>query len=191
MLYFLDEDVYICFYHIFAFDLNIKLHFLYHIIICYIYCYFLMEIISALNCYVCLMKQQFFPMNDEEDSRQPETRAIMNWLRDIRFTASATLHGVFLLWVSHDSSLDLHYFWWCLKWAGMCISCYSSTCGDPAVDQGIWSFLSFYILSVFSIKRCIIQKPNYTGLINGYKIKLVKEDKVGQSYWNFFIFSEI
>ncbi|XP_019427261.1 PREDICTED: carboxypeptidase SOL1-like [Lupinus angustifolius] len=36
---------------------------------------------------------QFFPVNDDEDSRQPETRAIMNWLRDIRFTASATLHG--------------------------------------------------------------------------------------------------
>ncbi|WVY98575.1 hypothetical protein V8G54_030726 [Vigna mungo] len=29
----------------------------------------------------------------DQDSRQPETRAIMNWLRDIRFTASATLHG--------------------------------------------------------------------------------------------------
>ena len=25
--------------------------------------------------------------------RQPETIAIMNWLRDIQFTASATLHG--------------------------------------------------------------------------------------------------
>ncbi|XP_019442038.1 PREDICTED: carboxypeptidase SOL1-like isoform X1 [Lupinus angustifolius] len=36
---------------------------------------------------------QFFPVNDDDDSRQPETRAIMNWLRDIRFTASATLHG--------------------------------------------------------------------------------------------------
>ncbi|XP_014514107.1 carboxypeptidase SOL1 isoform X7 [Vigna radiata var. radiata] len=36
---------------------------------------------------------QFFSLNDDEDSRQPETRAIMNWLRDIRFTASATLHG--------------------------------------------------------------------------------------------------
>ncbi|KAL2324664.1 hypothetical protein Fmac_023722 [Flemingia macrophylla] len=36
---------------------------------------------------------QFFFINDDEDSRQPETRAIMNWLRDIRFTASATLHG--------------------------------------------------------------------------------------------------
>ncbi|GAU13309.1 hypothetical protein TSUD_42630 [Trifolium subterraneum] len=36
---------------------------------------------------------QFFLANDDEESRQPETRAIMNWLRDIRFTASATLHG--------------------------------------------------------------------------------------------------
>ncbi|ESW15573.1 hypothetical protein PHAVU_007G083600 [Phaseolus vulgaris] len=36
---------------------------------------------------------QFVSINDDEDSRQPETRAIMNWLRDIRFTASATLHG--------------------------------------------------------------------------------------------------
>ncbi|XP_061345162.1 carboxypeptidase SOL1 [Gastrolobium bilobum] len=36
---------------------------------------------------------QIFPINDDEDSLQPETRAIMNWLRDIRFTASATLHG--------------------------------------------------------------------------------------------------
>ncbi|RDX84508.1 Carboxypeptidase SOL1, partial [Mucuna pruriens] len=36
---------------------------------------------------------QFILVNDDEDSRQPETRAIMNWLRDIRFTASATLHG--------------------------------------------------------------------------------------------------
>ncbi|KAL5195336.1 Carboxypeptidase SOL1 [Glycine soja] len=36
---------------------------------------------------------QFIFFNDDEDSRQPETRAIMNWLRDIRFTASATLHG--------------------------------------------------------------------------------------------------
>uniref|UniRef100_A0A7N0VN70 Peptidase M14 domain-containing protein n=1 Tax=Kalanchoe fedtschenkoi TaxID=63787 RepID=A0A7N0VN70_KALFE len=36
---------------------------------------------------------QFFPMNDEEELRQPETRAIMKWLREIRFTASASLHG--------------------------------------------------------------------------------------------------
>ncbi|KAK6130616.1 hypothetical protein DH2020_035591 [Rehmannia glutinosa] len=36
---------------------------------------------------------QFFPMNDDMDSRQPETKAIMNWLEDIHFTASASLHG--------------------------------------------------------------------------------------------------
>ena len=42
------------------------------------------------------MKQQFFFANNDEDSRQPETKAIMNWLRDIQFTASATLHGVFI-----------------------------------------------------------------------------------------------
>ncbi|XP_028799970.1 carboxypeptidase SOL1 isoform X1 [Neltuma alba] len=36
---------------------------------------------------------QFFPINENEDARQPEARAIMNWLREIKFTASATLHG--------------------------------------------------------------------------------------------------
>ncbi|OVA10615.1 Peptidase M14 [Macleaya cordata] len=36
---------------------------------------------------------QFFPVNDDLDSRQPETKAIMRWLKEIRFTASATLHG--------------------------------------------------------------------------------------------------
>ncbi|CAI8604315.1 unnamed protein product [Vicia faba] len=36
---------------------------------------------------------QFIFVNNDEDSRQPETKAIMNWSRDIRFTASATLHG--------------------------------------------------------------------------------------------------
>ncbi|KAI3465436.1 hypothetical protein Pfo_022099 [Paulownia fortunei] len=36
---------------------------------------------------------QFFPMNDDLDLRQPETKAIMNWLEEIRFTASASLHG--------------------------------------------------------------------------------------------------
>ncbi|KAA8537958.1 hypothetical protein F0562_027462 [Nyssa sinensis] len=36
---------------------------------------------------------QFFPMNDNLDSRQPETKAVMSWLKRIRFTASASLHG--------------------------------------------------------------------------------------------------
>ncbi|XP_050213312.1 carboxypeptidase SOL1 [Mercurialis annua] len=36
---------------------------------------------------------QFFLMNNNVDVRQPETKAIMNWLREIHFTASATLHG--------------------------------------------------------------------------------------------------
>ncbi|KAF3445470.1 hypothetical protein FNV43_RR10646 [Rhamnella rubrinervis] len=36
---------------------------------------------------------QFFPMNDDESSRQPETKAIMKWMREMRFTASASLHG--------------------------------------------------------------------------------------------------
>ncbi|GMY29499.1 carboxypeptidase SOL1 isoform X2 [Fagus crenata] len=36
---------------------------------------------------------QFFPLSDDVNMRQPETRAIINWLRDIHFTASASLHG--------------------------------------------------------------------------------------------------
>ncbi|CAN6455945.1 unnamed protein product [Victoria cruziana] len=36
---------------------------------------------------------QFFPQNNDEQSRQPETVAIMNWLRENHFTASASLHG--------------------------------------------------------------------------------------------------
>ncbi|XP_022957372.1 carboxypeptidase SOL1 isoform X2 [Cucurbita moschata] len=36
---------------------------------------------------------QFFFINDDEYARQPETKAIMKWMRDIHFTASATLHG--------------------------------------------------------------------------------------------------
>ncbi|KAL5703590.1 metallocarboxypeptidase D [Ranunculus cassubicifolius] len=36
---------------------------------------------------------QFFPMNADLSSRQAETKAIMNWLKQIRFTASASLHG--------------------------------------------------------------------------------------------------
>lgn len=44
---------------------------------------------------------QFFPMNNDEDARQPETRAIMTWLREMHFTASATLHGVILVFQSN------------------------------------------------------------------------------------------
>ncbi|KAI7757424.1 hypothetical protein M8C21_016060 [Ambrosia artemisiifolia] len=36
---------------------------------------------------------QFFQMNDDLGERQPETKAIMNWIKKIRFTASASLHG--------------------------------------------------------------------------------------------------
>ncbi|CAL9020421.1 unnamed protein product [Prunus brigantina] len=36
---------------------------------------------------------QFFPVNNYVNGRQPETRAIMKWLREIQFTASASLHG--------------------------------------------------------------------------------------------------
>ncbi|XP_071716188.1 carboxypeptidase SOL1 [Rutidosis leptorrhynchoides] len=36
---------------------------------------------------------QFFSINNDIDERQPETKAIMSWIKDIRFTASASLHG--------------------------------------------------------------------------------------------------
>ncbi|KAK9165723.1 hypothetical protein Scep_000914 [Stephania cephalantha] len=36
---------------------------------------------------------QFFPMNNDEEARQPETKAIMHWLKEYHFTASASLHG--------------------------------------------------------------------------------------------------
>ncbi|KAL2894428.1 Carboxypeptidase SOL1 [Bienertia sinuspersici] len=36
---------------------------------------------------------QFFAINDLENTRQPETKAIMHWLQRIQFTASASLHG--------------------------------------------------------------------------------------------------
>ncbi|KAL2562346.1 hypothetical protein AAZX31_20G157100 [Glycine max] len=56
---------------------------------------------------------QFIFFNDDEDSRQPETRAIMNWLRDIRFTASATLHGGALVanypWDGSDDKRTKYY----------------------------------------------------------------------------------
>ncbi|KAI4366834.1 hypothetical protein MLD38_022651 [Melastoma candidum] len=36
---------------------------------------------------------QFFSVNNVISARQPETRAIMKWLKEVRFTASASLHG--------------------------------------------------------------------------------------------------
>ncbi|XP_073000243.1 carboxypeptidase SOL1 isoform X2 [Typha latifolia] len=36
---------------------------------------------------------QFYPMNDVVSLRQPETRAVMNWVKQQHFTASASLHG--------------------------------------------------------------------------------------------------
>ena len=33
-------------------------------------------------------------MNDNVELRQPETKAVMNWIRKQHFTASASLHGV-------------------------------------------------------------------------------------------------
>ncbi|ONM03040.1 Carboxypeptidase SOL1 [Zea mays] len=36
---------------------------------------------------------QFFPVNNDIDYRQPETRAIMNWVKQEHFTTSASLHG--------------------------------------------------------------------------------------------------
>ncbi|KAI3760839.1 hypothetical protein L1987_51238 [Smallanthus sonchifolius] len=36
---------------------------------------------------------QFFQMNDDLTERQPETKAIMSWIKKMHFTASASLHG--------------------------------------------------------------------------------------------------
>ena len=54
------------------------------------------------------MKLQLFPINENEDARQPETRAIMNWLREIKFTASATLHGVIYYQYANIITLQFH-----------------------------------------------------------------------------------
>ncbi|XP_021902412.1 carboxypeptidase SOL1 isoform X3 [Carica papaya] len=54
------------------------------------------ELLILLANWICdnQMKDPLFsPLNDDEDMRQPETRAIMNWLKEIHFTASASLHG--------------------------------------------------------------------------------------------------
>ncbi|KAI3740322.1 hypothetical protein L2E82_30750 [Cichorium intybus] len=56
---------------------------------------------------------QFFPMNDDVDKRQPETKAIMRWLKQIRFTASDTLHGGALVakypWDGTDDKSQKYY----------------------------------------------------------------------------------
>lgn len=36
---------------------------------------------------------QFFPQNNDEKLRQPETKAVMDWIRTSAFVASASLHG--------------------------------------------------------------------------------------------------
>lgn len=44
---------------------------------------------------------QFFSLNDDVDARQPETKAIIRWLKEKHFTASASLHGVIRLYYSY------------------------------------------------------------------------------------------
>lgn len=51
---------------------------------------------------------QFFPMNNDEEACQPETRAIMSWVRQIHFTASASLHGVISLIQSLNLVKGMH-----------------------------------------------------------------------------------
>ncbi|XP_010261030.1 PREDICTED: carboxypeptidase SOL1 isoform X2 [Nelumbo nucifera] len=56
---------------------------------------------------------QFFPMNNDLNSRQPETKAIMNWLKERHFTASASLHGGALVanypWDGSDDKRRQYY----------------------------------------------------------------------------------
>ncbi|KAH6765059.1 carboxypeptidase D [Perilla frutescens var. frutescens] len=58
-------------------------------------------------------RDQFFPMNNDMDLRQLETKAIMNWLEDVHFTASATLHGGALVanypWDGTEDKTRSHY----------------------------------------------------------------------------------
>ncbi|KAJ6836231.1 carboxypeptidase SOL1 [Iris pallida] len=54
------------------------------------------ELLMLLANWLCsnYMKDSlFYPVNDVEDMRQPETRAIMNWVKNQQFAASASLHG--------------------------------------------------------------------------------------------------
>ncbi|KAM0837898.1 hypothetical protein ACQ4PT_061330 [Festuca glaucescens] len=54
---------------------------------------------------------QFFPINDEINYRQPETRAIMNWIKQEHFTASASLHGEYVEDKGHlSTTLAINHF---------------------------------------------------------------------------------
>ncbi|CAN4081211.1 unnamed protein product [Withania somnifera] len=56
---------------------------------------------------------QFFHMNDDPGAHQPETKAIMRWLEEMRFTASGTLHGGALVanypWDGPDDKKKYYY----------------------------------------------------------------------------------
>ncbi|KAI3930373.1 hypothetical protein MKX01_003401 [Papaver californicum] len=56
---------------------------------------------------------QFFAVNNDLGLRQPETKAIMNWLKEIHFTASATLHGGALVanfpWDGSENQKKVYY----------------------------------------------------------------------------------
>lgn len=56
---------------------------------------------------------QFFPINDDVDLRQPETKAVMSWLKGRHFTASASLHGGALVanypWDGSDDKRRQYY----------------------------------------------------------------------------------
>nr|PNR52476.1 hypothetical protein PHYPA_008850 [Physcomitrium patens] len=52
---------------------------------------------------------QYFPANNNEGKRQPETRAIMNWIRAVRFTASASFHeGALVANYPYDGNLAVN-----------------------------------------------------------------------------------
>ena len=48
------------------------------------------------TCASLYVRIQYFPQNNDEETRQPETRAIMSWIRSTQFTASASFHEVHL-----------------------------------------------------------------------------------------------